>query len=207
VNSAYPCGWDVISRRRTIALLAIALLVLLASCGGDDSPKRADRTADASGPSGRDGSGRTNRSDRSAAPRAGPGAGGAAPADERSSGQETADKPKRSAPKPASPKENPTAEELQKRVDKLKESLDKDTQSGGGTPSGPAPPPAKPSAGPQEVLYRKAKRVCQTMGVEALASRYGVAPNPEAVATAFAKSYPETFRRAVHDGCRSAFSG
>jgi hypothetical protein len=97
-------------------------------------------------------------------------------------------------------------EELKKQVDKLKEKLKNGNQGSQGDPgSGPAPPPAKPSAGPQEVLYRKSKRVCETMGVAGLAERYGVARNPEAVATAYARSYPDTLRKAVHDGCKSAF--
>ncbi len=204
-NSAYPCGWDVTGRRLTIALLPIALLVLLASCGGDEPPKQADRTTNSSAPNGQDDSSRTNGSDGSAAPTAGSESGGAAPADPPSADQKKTTGPKRAAPEGASPDKNPTTEELQKRVDKLKESLEKDKQSGGGTDSAPAPSPAQPSAGPQVVLYRKSKRVCQTMGLEALANRYGVAPTPEAVASAFANSYPETFRRAVHDGCKSAF--
>ena len=74
-NSAYPCGWDVTGRRLTIALLPIALLVLLASCGGDDSPQQADRTANSSAPRGQDDSSRANGSDRSAPPTAGFGIG------------------------------------------------------------------------------------------------------------------------------------
>jgi hypothetical protein len=190
-------------------LLSIALLVLLASCGGDDSPKQADRTAGASaatGPAGQDGtSGRKGSNGSAAGPT--PGAGGSAPANPPSAGEnKTTARDKAKTPEGASPDGNPTMEELQKRVDKRKESLEKD-KSGGGTNTGPAPPPAQPSTGPQEVLFRKAKRVCESMGLDALARKYGVAPKPEAVATAFAKSYPETFRRAVHDGCRSAFAG
>jgi hypothetical protein len=194
----------VTGRRLTIALPPIALLVLLASCGGDDSPQQANRTANSSAPSAQDDSSRTNGSDRSAPPTAGSESGGAAPADPPSAGQKKRTGPKSAAPEGASPDKNPTIEELQKRADKLKESLKQDKQSGGGTDPAP-PPPAKHSAGPQEVLYRKSKRVCETMGLKSLASRYGVAPTPEAVASAFANSYPETFRRAVHDGCKSAF--
>ena len=191
--------------RLTIALLPIALLVLLASCGGDDSPQQADRTANSSAPRGQDDSSRANGSDRSAPPTPGSESGGAAPADPPSAGERKKTGPESTAPEGASPDKNPTIEELQKRADKLKKSLEQDKQSGGGTDAAPAPPPAQPSAGPQEVLYRKSKRVCETMGLEALANRYGVAPTPEAVASAFANSYPETFRRAVHDGCKSAF--
>jgi hypothetical protein len=57
------------------------------------------------------------------------------------------------------------------------------------------------------VLARKAKRVCATVGIQALAKRYKVAPTAEAVATAYAASYPPTLRAAVHGGCKSAFPG
>jgi hypothetical protein len=47
--------------------------------------------------------------------------------------------------------------------------------------------------------------VCDELGLKAVAAQYGVPAKPEAAATAFAKSYPKTFRKAVHDGCKSAF--
>jgi hypothetical protein len=77
----------------------------------------------------------------------------------------------------------------------------------GGKGGKATPPAASRNDKPQEVLARKAKRVCETLGLDALAQKYQVDASSEAVATAYANSYPPTFRTAVHDGCKSAFAG
>lgn len=40
------------------------------------------------------------------------------------------------------------------------------------------------------MLARKAKRICELLGIDALAAKYNVEATPEAVATAYAASYP-----------------
>ena len=92
---------------------------------------------------------------------------------------------------------------------KVKDKAQAKGNPGGGPTPAPAAPPAapKPSAAPQQVLYNKARRVCQNLTLTGLAQRYNVAATPEAVATAYAASYPETFRQSVHDGCIAAFRG
>jgi hypothetical protein len=72
--------------------------------------------------------------------------------------------------------------------------------------AGSSPAAPSPTTGPQEVLARNAKRICESLGIDALAAKYNVDATPEAAATAYAASYPPTFRAAVHGGCRSAFS-
>ena len=105
---------------------------------------------------------------------------------------------------------NDTAlQELQRKAAALEKKLNKSKRKrkkGGSAPSKPAPPP-KRSGKPQDVLARKAKRVCETIGIQGLAQRYKVAATAEAVATAYSASYPPTLRTAVHDGCKSAFPG
>ena len=84
----------------------------------------------------------------------------------------------------------------------------KDEQgTGGGEPTSTTPAPPNASGKVAEVLARKAKRICETLGIDVLAKRYDVEPTAEAVASAYAATYPPIFQTAVHDGCRSAFPG
>ncbi len=64
--------------------------------------------------------------------------------------------------------------------------------------------PVHPGTSPKYVFVATARRVCATLGLDTLAKRYHVAANAESVATAYAASYPPSYRTAVHDGCKSA---
>jgi hypothetical protein len=82
-------------------------------------------------------------------------------------------------------------------------------QKKGGKDDQPATtgPASKPSSTPEVVLYNKAKRVCKALGVAALARRFKVKSTPDAVAAAYAATYPASLQTAVRDGCKAAFSG
>jgi hypothetical protein len=108
-----------------------------------------------------------------------------------------------SSPSLSAPSKNARLQKLKRKAAALQKQLNKKKRVGR-VPAAPKPAP-QPGARPQEVLARKAKRVCESIGIQALARRYKVARTAEAVATAYAASYPPTFRAAVRDGCRSAF--
>jgi hypothetical protein len=98
--------------------------------------------------------------------------------------------------------------QLEKKIQKIEEKAKSKGNEGAPTPTNTTPPPSpQPSATPQVVLYNKAKRVCDTLTLNVLAQRYNVEATPQAVSTAYAASYPKTFRQAVHDGCLAAFTG
>jgi hypothetical protein len=89
---------------------------------------------------------------------------------------------------------------------KAKRKAQRPANQGAAPPAKTAPPPSpQQSASPQVVLFNKAKRICDTLTLNGLAQRYNVKATPEAVSSAYAASYPETFRKAVHDGCLAAF--
>jgi hypothetical protein len=184
-------------RGRTIALAPIVAL-LVASCGGgsDSSDKPAD-VAVKTGPT------------APATPAPKQGATGATTDNGSSGGSKApAAKPK---PKPK-PKAKPKpreksgvqvldkeAEKLKKKADKLKKKLiPKDDSSG--KKQKPAKKPT-PLGSPAQILGAKAKRVCANFGVSQMAIKLNTEATPEAVATAYAKTYPADTQSAVHDGC------
>ena len=194
-------------------MLAFAVL---ASCGGDDSADQARApatVAGASGPTGADdaraakpdGSGGSGeRSDTGGAARAEPQSSSGKGGDGNPDGERTDGGRKQSGkpgPKGGATPDIPSLEELKKEADRINKRQGNPDSPG----SEPAPPAPQHSAGPEQVLKRKSKRVCDEIGLEALARRYDVKATPEAVATAYAASYPATLRKAVHDGCKSAF--
>ena len=52
-----------------------------------------------------------------------------------------------------------------------------------------------------ETLYDIAYETCESYEIAQLASRYGVRPQPVAVATAFAAGYEQSFRKGAYTGC------
>jgi hypothetical protein len=175
----------------------VALSLVFASCGGD-SKKETGSPSVASAPSGttsttpESGASGTTGTHEKKSRRKARGTGGPATAP----GNEVRKRVKR------------TRRRLEKRIEKIKQKAKKKSDRGGSTPTTTTPPPApQPSASPQLVLYDKAKRVCDTLSLNGLAQKYDVEATPEAVSTAYAASYPVTFRKAVHDGCLAAFSG
>jgi hypothetical protein len=194
-------------RRRTLALVPVALSLLLASCGGDSSketgsasvasaPSGTTSTTPESGASGATGAkARAKKKSRhKSSKQQANGTGGAAPA------ESGIDALKRRLKR--------EKQRIKREGAKIKEKAQKKGDKGGSsTPTTTTPPPPpKPSASPQQVLYNKAKRVCDELTLNGLAQKYNVDATPEAVSTAYAASYPETFRQAVHDGCLSAFA-
>jgi hypothetical protein len=128
--------------------------------------------------------------------------GATGPAGSKSASRE----PYRTSPTAPKPARDPGAKKTEAKRNGKKKTP---AQSGGASPSLPSSSPAaapSPTIRPQEVLARKAKRICESLGIDALAAKYNVEATPEAVATAYAASYPPIFRAAVHDSCRSAFS-
>jgi hypothetical protein len=184
-------------RSRTIALAPVAL-ALLASCGGGDgsSDQRASVT-ERTGPT----------APATTAPEQG--ASGATDAQKGSSGGSKAPAQPKPRAKPK-PRTNAGLEVLKREAEKLKKKAGKiKKQSKGGDSSPKKKTPAKPAPGgtPSQVLRAKAKRVCGNMGVAALAQKYSVAADPEAVATAYAQTYPAPLQTAVHNGCISGLAG
>ena len=190
--------------RGTLALVPVALALLLTSCGGDSS-KESDNAGVARAPSGATSttpetgaSGGGSRADAGGKRsrrkhRESTGTGGAAPA------PDTVNKVKKRLKR--------QKRQLQKEIQKVKGKTQKQGSKGGSsTPTTTTPPPPRPSVGPQQVLFKKAKRVCEDLTLNGLARKYNVEATPEAVATAYAASYPETFRQSVHDGCLAAYS-
>jgi hypothetical protein len=184
----------------------VAFSLLLASCGGDSSketgsasvasaPSGTTSTTPESGASGATGAkARAKKKARHKSSTQANGTGGAAPA------ENGIDELKRRLKR--------EKQRIKREGAKIKEKAQKKGDKGGSsTPTTTTPPPPpKPSASPQQVLYNKAKRVCEELTLNGLAQKYNVEATPEAVSTAYAASYPETFRQAVHDGCLSAFA-
>jgi hypothetical protein len=184
----------------------VALSLLVASCGSDSSketstsvasaPSGSTSTTPESGASGVTGTQKSSgakKKSRDNSKKAS-GTGGAAPAPSSPNKVKQQIKRKKSA--------------LEKKIQKLKDQTKGlGNNDGSSPPTNTTPPPApKPSATPQVVLYNKSKRVCDEISLNGLAQKYSVEATPEAVSTAYAASYPETFRKAVHDGCLAAFS-
>ena len=105
-----------------------------------------------------------------------------------------------SSPSRTGPQGQSVAKDKPQTGGKRKPSGQPKQTTAGGTPTGPSVPPTAGGSA-QEVMRRKAKRVCRTLGVSSLAATYHVKASAEAVATAYANSYPAPLRNAVHDGC------
>lgn len=192
-------------RSRTIALAPL-VIVLLASCGGGS----ADQNASA-----------TSKAGTTAPPTTVPeqGASGATGTQKQPSATGKAKKNPAKPKQKAKPRSEAGNEVLQREAAKLKKKLEKlkkqqkGTNEKGGksptktTPSKPLPAP-KPGGTPEQVLQAKAKRVCHDLGINGVAHRIDTAPSsPEAVATAYAQTYPPPLQSAVHDGCLAGFTG
>jgi hypothetical protein len=177
-------------------VVPFALVMLLASCGGGS--KSSQPTVSVAGATGRA---------APTAPRASSIPGGASALEKhktkKRNGRSGSWQSSPSFPSSSSPSRNARLQELKRKAAALQRQLQRDKKKKGGG----APPALQPGATPQEVLARKVKRVCESVGIQALSRRYRVAPTAAAVATAYAASYPPTFRAAVHDGCQSAFRG
>jgi hypothetical protein len=182
-------------QKRTIVIAPVAL-VLLASCGGggDSSDQNAAVTEKA-----------VPTTTATTTP-------GSAGAKQKSSAAGEARKKAQAKKAEPKPRTNAGIEALKRQARELKQKTAKIKKRGkknGGnsspttiTPSKPLPAP-QPGGTPQQILGNKAKRVCHNLGLPALAKRFDVAATTEAVATAYAQTYPETLKAAVHDGCLS----
>jgi hypothetical protein len=195
-NCPYACS--LASCKRTIAPLPIALLLFAASCGGSGSK---GETAGTRGAGGATGAG-SAAGEPSSAP--------TTPSGSRPKGrkQPTSNDAK-SRSGGAAPPRSRSREALKhdaKRPEKPVQKKGNEQGSNDAEPTSTIPPPPPRSNGRAgEVLARKARRVCQTLGIDALARKYNVEPTAEAVASAYAASYPPIFQAAVRAGCRSAF--
>jgi hypothetical protein len=105
---------------------------------------------------------------------------------------------------PTAPSRNAGLEALKRKAQSLQKAGAKNKKTQGGKPPNQ---PIKPGAEPQDVFVANAKRVCATLRIDGLAKRYHVAADADSVATAYAASYPPSYRTAVHDGCKSALAG
>jgi hypothetical protein len=187
------------TRKRAIALVPI-VAVLLASCGGGG--KSSDQSG---GPS------ETTKAQAPASTT--PGATGSTSAKEQSAAaaktrQEARAKAREAQRKPRSSAGievlKRQAEEQRRRGAPIKKPKRGNSPPATTKPNPPSGP--QPIATPQQVLGSNAKRVCKSLGVPSLAKRFNAAATPEAVATAYAQTYPVALRAAVHDGCLSAFN-
>ena len=180
-------------------MVPFALVLLLVSCAGGS--KSSQQTVSAAGATG----GTSPTAPRPSTTHVGTNAKHKTKKRNGRSGGSSGSAP--SSPSSSAPSKNVRLRKLRRKAAAPQKQLNRQRKKrGGGVPAAPKPA-AQPGATPQEVLARKARRVCGSIGIKALARRYKVAPTAETVATAYAASYPPTFRAAVHDGCRSAFPG
>jgi hypothetical protein len=59
----------------------------------------------------------------------------------------------------------------------------------------------------RDYQYEATFEKCEIQSIESLAAGLGVAPTPEAVASAYARRHERAIREVVYQGCRDAFTG
>jgi hypothetical protein len=171
--------------------LAAICAIALSACGGGGDGKDQRATAGASGAAGAT-SGTTGTTAASGASGARGNTGGASVPSVKTT------KPKRKRA-PASPSVGGgIPNTVQSNPAKKKNKTD--------TKDGAVSPLKEPTKPQLKALRKQAKEVCKYLTLDGLAHEYNVPSTPDAVATAYAKSYPKKSRDAVYRGCKAGLT-